>query len=513
MKLQLTFEGDVPRAEKCFADIRQNEIVQLALKRLLPLFPTYDRTGGLKRLELEIPDTLRLPDLRALSSADALSGQVFSLEELLSVYFCTDDTPELYKFQESGVAWLLDQQRAILADDMGLGKSVQAIRAFLNLVKSGSEFFGVVVCPKSLVLNWLSEFRRWAPCLTVTSLIASSAGGREIWARQRQRAHIVVTTYEQLRLYHHEMEQQAQVLILDEAHRVKNLGSGRAKALRQLEPSRIWMLTGTPIERDADDLRSLMTILKPTQFTTGRQGQDASVLRAYAAPYILRRKKSDVLSELPPMIDNVEHIALSPDQRRSYNELIRHKPLNYLERFGKLRKLCDIDEDSGSSSKLDRIEEILEEIHENHEKAVVFSYWMAPLRTLAERLKGRGKVRHVVVDATLDILGRNTAITLFRESADCLLISGHIGSEGLTLTEANHVIFINRWWNPSALNQAKDRIRRIGQSKTTFSYSFVAPATIEEDISRLIARKIMTTEQIVENLRESIYQPSLGSLT
>jgi SNF2 family DNA or RNA helicase len=138
---------------------------------------------------------------------------------------------------------------------------------------------------------------------------------------------------------------------------------------------------------------------------------------------------------------------------------------------------------------------------------------MAPLRTLAERLKGRGKVRHVVVDATLDILGRNTAITLFRESADCLLISGHIGSEGLTLTEANHVIFINRWWNPSALNQAKDRIRRIGQSKTTFSYSFVAPATIEEDISRLIARKIMTTEQIVENLRESIYQPSLGSLT
>ena len=125
----------------------------------------------------------------------------------------------------------------------------------------------------------------------------------------------------------------------------------------------------------------------------------------------------------------------------------------------------------------------------------------------SQRLAEKKYLKIKLVTATQNIVSRNSAIQDFKISGDCLLISGHIGAEGLNLTEANHVIFINRWWNPSAISQAKDRVRRIGQKKISFSYSFVAPDTLEEDISKLIAKKQLTFNELVEGVRGSLYRP------
>ena len=454
-----------------------------------------------------IPNQPRAMSVAALSSADVLSGQRFDLGDLLCPFVSTEREPALYEYQKVGSAWLTKTRAAILADDMGLGKTVQAISALSTLIKSGQAHFGLVICTKSLVLNWVSELNFWTPWLAVTPLIASSAGGREIWKQQCRRAHVVVTTYDQLRIYSELFEEQCGVVIIDEAHRLKNINSTRSHAFRNMTREFTWMLTGTPIERDQQDLLNLMTILKPSLFTSRQSNMDPTTLRALTKPFILRRRKEEVLSELPEMIDIVEKIPLSVGQRHKYRTLLMRQPNNYLSRFSRLRELCDIDPETRESSKLDRIEELLSNIKKNNEKAVIFSYWVHPLEILYQRLAGKKDLKIKLVSATENIVSRNLAIQDFKISGDCLLISGHIGAEGLNLTEANHVIFINRWWNPSAILQAKDRVRRIGQKKISFSYSFVAPDTLEEDISRLIVKKQLTFNELVEGVRGSLYRP------
>lgn len=458
-------------------------------------------------ITLSIPSRPKATSVGILSSADVLSGQHFSLEDMLCPFVSEEKAPALYEYQHTGSDWLTRNRAAILADDMGLGKTVQAINAFSQLVLTRKAHFGLVICTKSLVLNWLSEFQAWTPWLAVTPLIASSSGGKEIWVRQCRKAHVIVTTYDQLRIYGDRMSDQCNVVILDEAHRLKNLGSARTQSFRKINREYTWMLTGTPIERDQQDLLNLMTILKPQRFSSGDAGMLAPTLRELAKPLILRRKKDEVLGQLPEMVDVIEKIPLSGAQSRSYRALVMQQPTNYLARFSKLRELCDIDSISGESSKLDRIEELVITIKNNNEKVVIFSYWMRPLEALKERLQKIRNLRMSVVDSSLNIVQRNSIIDEFKTTGDCLLISGHIGAEGLNLTEANHVIFINRWWNPSSIGQAKDRVRRIGQKKVSFSYSFVAPGTLEDDISQLISKKQLTFNEIVEGVRGSLYRP------
>jgi len=457
--------------------------------------------------ELTIPSRPSYTSVDILSSADVLSGQHFSLSDMLCPFVTDEEARNLYSYQEQGSSWLGENREAVLADDMGLGKTVQAITALSNLIKKGAAKYGLVVCTNSLVLNWVSEFQLWAPWLATTPLIASSSGGKEIWKQQCGKAHVVITTYDQLRLYGDYMQGQSNVVIVDEAHRLKNIASARSQAFRKLARDYTWLLTGTPIERDQKDLLTLLTILKPNRFSTRDSWMSAATLRSLAKPYILRRRKEQVLSELPEMTEIVEKIPLSPAQRKSYCSLVMQQPNNYLARFSKLRELCDIDAATGESAKLDRIEEIVVTTKDNGEKSVVFSYWIAPLEELHKRLAKRSELKVTFVDSSFDVVKRNSYIQEFKASGDCLLISGHIGAEGLNLTEANHVIFVNRWWNPSALAQAKDRVRRIGQKKVSFSYSFVAPGTLEDDISRLISKKQLTFNEVVEGVRESLYRP------
>ena len=197
------------------------------------------------------------------------------------------------------------------------------------------------------------------------------------------------------------------------------------------------------------------------------------------------------------MLERQEFLELSAEQLRSYRAVLSDSDTSTLVKFGKLRHICDIDPATGTSTKLDRIQEILEEIAELGEKAVVFSYWRKPLLTLSEILEKKCPGSTQLLTSEMGLVERDMAINNFRNKNVTLLASAKIASEGLTLVEANHAIFINRWWNPSSNEQARDRIRRLGQQRTTYMYSFTTVDTIEEKLDEILERKEVTNEDLV----------------
>jgi SNF2 family DNA or RNA helicase len=384
---------------------------------------------------------------------------------------------------------------------MGLGKTIQAISALLELVKSGEVLHCLVIAPRSLLFNWLVELDRWAPELASSILVPGSKGGSEIWQRRLGKSHVVITSYEQLRAAGPIFEFEFDLVIADEAHRLRNRESAQSKGFRLFRARRIWFLSGTPLERDPEDLITLMSLLKPDLFSPRDIKLGAAFVRAKAQRFILRRKKNDVLKDLPELVRNHEYIELNDLQRDEYKQSSAwSRSEDQLVRFMKLREICDLSVADKSSSKLDRIREIVNEIVLNGENVVVFSFWNSTLQHLASLFEGDhpGLVR--VYSSDLSIEKRNEVVTNFKSNGGIFLASGHIAAEGLTLTEANHAIFANRWWNPSLNRQAEDRIRRIGQGKTTFVYTFSAPGTVEELLDDMLEEKSLSERDFVELL-------------
>lgn len=418
----------------------------------------------------------------------------------------------LYDFQRSGVAWLLRHQRAILGDDMGLGKTAQALAAIRRLIRFGQIEWGLVVAPRTLIDNWKHESRKWAPELAVATALPPSNSREEIWSRLIGRAHLILTSYEQLREPPLALrENPPELLVADEAHRLRRGESLAHQGLRQVRTQRFWALTGTPVERDAEDLAVLMSLLDSSRFAPSDKRLHPTALRARVRPYLLRRHKTDVLDELPDVIEESEVLALTHGQNVAYQKAIRgyarKSSAGFLSLFGELRAICDIDPLTGESSKLDRVVEVLTDIAEVGEKAVVFSYVLEPLRALETRLSRTGAdIGHVTLIGDLSLEERAAVIERFKTDKGCtaLLASTRVASEGLTLTEANHVVFINRWWNPSANAQARDRVVRIGQNRTVTVKSFVCRDTVEDRLEAMLDAKTLTFEQLVEALATTV---------
>ena len=274
---------------------------------------------------------------------------------------------------------------------MGLGKTAQALRALESLVERGVIRSALVICPKSLIANWEAECARWVPTLTVMSCAPVQAEADEVWSAIIGRSHIIITSYEQLRPPPKPLiSDRLELVVADEAHRLRRSQSNLVQGFRRINAERIWALTGTPIERHEVDLATLLSLLDPTRFSVKSVAVESGSLRARARPYLLRRLKKDVLTELPEIIDTKERLELTPQQYRSYNAA-RSQPLSNdvsdgLRRFTLLRSLCDIDPKSESSAKLNRVVEILQLVKEAEEKAIVFSYLLHPLDVLRKRL-------------------------------------------------------------------------------------------------------------------------------
>ena len=355
----------------------------------------------------------------------------------------------LRPFQTDGVFWLSQTPKAILADDMGLGKTVQAIFAIRLLFNEGRAYSALVVCPKSLLANWEHELGKWAPELGKVRLVPRASIRNEAWKLVINASHVMLTSYEQIRNLPSILEETGvDIVVTDEAHRIRNISSQASRGIRRIRTSAFWALTGTPVERDPEDLATLLSILEPNRFSVADRRLHISSLRAQARPYFLRRHKADVLDELPDVWEHRQLLDLLPGQRESYDQQLigteNADKESILTTINQLRTICDYDESSEESVKIDRIIEIIEDVIAAREKAVVFSYLLKPLNVLADRLKSQfGKASVLNLRGSMSVDERQGAIDQFsnRDDAQVLLCSLMVAGEGLTLTAANHVIF------------------------------------------------------------------------
>ena len=417
----------------------------------------------------------------------------------------------LYPFQRQGVHWLISRTGGILADDMGLGKTVQAIAAMRLLFNRSQIRTCLVVCPKSLITTWEREFNSWSPELGVAIITPPAQIREDAWKAVVGYRHVLLTNYEQLREPPKILKfKPPDLVIADEAHRLRKRETLATSGSIQLGAKQFWALTGTPLERDIEDLATLLSIVAPKHFSPSDAKLHPSSLLSRAHSFILRRRKQDVLNDLPPVLDTTEMLELSESQKRTYTMAIKQhnqksKKGNELALLTQLLSICDIDPNTRESCKVNRTIELIERIYNQQEKVVVFSYRLEPLRELKRQILDKwGPSTTELLTGELGGEEREVAVRNFQnyKQTFVLLASSRIGAEGLTLIEANHVILFNQWWNPSSNDQARDRVVRIGQRRKVHIYRFCCIETIEEALKHILETK----QELINNTVERTAQ-------
>ncbi len=404
---------------------------------------------------------------------------------------------------------------ACLADDMGLGKTIQAIALLLERAKQGP---ALVVAPTSVGFNWIEELIKFAPTLNVHSLRTTE---RKALIEKAGKFDVVISSYGLLQ--HNEellTEKQWETIILDEAQAIKNAFTKRWKTVMKLKGNNRVALSGTPIENHLGELWSIFSFINPGLLGTvksfqskysapienGQSAEKIQALKALVSPYILRRLKSDVLTELPPKTEQTIHVEQSKEEAVFY-EALRQKAedrirrlmsandrLGVLAEITKLRQACC---DSSlvdnaitiENSKLNLFIETVKNIIDNGHKALVFSQYVSFLSLVRKRLEAEN-ITYQYLDGSTSPAKRKKSVEAFQSGeGDLFLLSLKAGGSGLNLTAADYVIHLDPWWNPAVEDQASDRAHRIGQERPVTIYRFVMQNTIEEKIISLHEHK------------------------
>jgi SNF2 family DNA or RNA helicase len=411
-----------------------------------------------------------------------------------------------FPFQLDGMAFLVPRHGAILADEMGLGKSMQAISSVRLLVRSGQARRVLVVCPKGLVSNWARELADWAPELLVAVIEGDPL--RRRWQWNLADVPVKVAHYEAVvrdREMIAELGLSFDLVVLDEAQRIKNRASATHRAIASLRRRRSWALTGTPVENSAEDLVSLFDFIAPGQVN---DRMSPKALGAAAADHVLRRTKDKVLTEMPPRMNRDERIELSPEQRETYRRaeeegVLRLSALgeeatiqNVFELVLRLKQICNFDTATGESAKLDCLAAELEEVQASGRKALVFSQWVETLGRLERQLSRFGPLSY---HGGMSTAARDEAIRRFRHEPrhSVLLLSYGAGAVGLNLQFSQYVFLFDRWWNPAVEDQAINRAHRIGAVGAVTVTRFLSVDTIEERIDEVLRRKRDLSETIL----------------
>ncbi len=450
------------------------------------------------------------------------------------------DEPEgfegtLRHYQREGLGWLAFLERmglgGCLADDMGLGKTIQVLALLVRrqaiMAESGiAHRPSLVVVPKSLIFNWIEEARKFAPMLRVLNFTGNT---RTDAATELTDHDLVLTTYGTLRrdiMQHRETE--FDYVILDEAQSIKNAASQAAKACRLLKARHRLAVTGTPVENHIGELWSIFEFLNPGQlgsatrlkkFLAGGRGNGSELVARAVRPYLLRRTKTQVLSDLPEKTEQTIFCELGEQQRKAYDELREHYRQELTGRIGRmgigrsriavleallrLRQtachpgLIDREQIDEPGAKLETLLEQLGEVLDEGHKVLIFSQFTSFLAILRHHLDQRSVVYEYLDGKTTD---RQARVQRFQEDADCrlFLISLKAGGQGLNLTAADYIYILDPWWNPAVEAQAVDRAHRIGQTRRVFAYRLIARDTVEEKILALQDRKRELAESIVQ---------------
>ncbi len=443
----------------------------------------------------------------------------------------------LRSYQKTGYRWLwtLDQYGfgGILADDMGLGKTIQMITVLLAWKQANPENqdLSLIVCPASLVYNWESELKRFAPQLKVRALTAAAAE-REAQIQEWQGCDVFITSYDLLKrdiaLY---QKLSFRFQVIDEAQYIKNPGTQSAKAVKQINARTRFALTGTPIENRLSELWSIFDYLMPGFLYTYQkfkkqyeipiikdQNRDTMEnLRRMIGPFILRRLKTDVLKELPGKLESVVYSRSEGRQRELYTAQAlqlkeqleamggteyQNGKLQILAQLMRLRQVCCdpslcYNNYQSGSAKLDTCMELLTSGIEGGHKILLFSQFTSMLAIIEERLKKQGISYYLLTGSTSKEERMRMVGAFAQDEVSVFLISLKAGGTGLNLTAADIVIHYDPWWNVAAQNQATDRTHRIGQEKQVSVFQLIMKDTIEENMLRLQESKKYLAEQII----------------
>ena len=521
---------------------------------------------GLSLSELE-KGSLEIPMSRALYLDSALKQEEdisferdATFKKLIRDFKTVDDSdfavPErldsiLRNYQKTGFRWLktLDAYRfgGILADDMGLGKTLQVLTYLLSVKLERKENDGLprptlIICPASLVLNWGEEAKKWTPEMNVC-LLCADADERAQELLRREEYDLVVTSYDLLRrdIDLHE-KGRYYACILDEAQYIKNHETLTFKAVKRVKAMINIAMTGTPVENRLSELWSIFDFLMPgylykysafrdkfeNPIVKNGDAQAQKTLKELVSPFILRRMKKDVLSELPEKVETVQYVTMDEAQKKLYAAHVmelrqviesssNRDKLEILSMLTRLRQLCCdpnlfIENYEGGSCKIEEIERMLEELTESGHNVLVFSQFTSMLALIRSALDKKG-IGYFLLQGDTPREERADLVRRFNAGeAPVFLISLKAGGTGLNLTRADTVIHVDPWWNIAAQNQATDRCYRMGQKRKVQVYQLIAKDTIEENILKLQASKRALAESVTDEADGGIMSMSKEEL-
>lgn len=548
-----------------FVNLEQNDAIQLLDNMVAGMNLRY---SDLEKKQIKVPIFRSLYLERLLEKFPTVKAEkderYFELMEQITnkneQEYCTvptNLTVTLRDYQKVGFQWLKTLERyglgGILADDMGLGKTLQMIavlQAYLNQEKHPKT--SIIVCPSSLVLNWKNELEKFAPAIAC-NVISGTQLEREEKISTLEQYHVVLTSYDLLKRDIDTYEKKGytfKYIVADEAQYIKNNNTQNSKAIKQMMAENRFALTGTPIENSLSELWSIFDFIMPDYLFSYRKfkelyelpiirdnDQEAMKrLKDMIEPFILRRVKKEVLTELPDKTITVLYNEMQEEQKKiyaSYMAQAREEALQIIQREGmqnnqirilallmRLRQICChpslfVENYTEGSSKLIQCMEIVKDAVKGGHKILLFSGYTSMFRIIEKELKEE-KIAYYKLTGQTKVGERMKLVDSFNNDPEIkvFLISLKAGGTGLNLTGADMVIHYDPWWNLSAENQATDRTYRIGQKNNVQVYKLITQNTIEERIyelqqkkSKLIEQMLSTNETFISKLsKEEIIQ-------
>ena len=448
---------------------------------------------------------------------------------------------ELRPYQVDGVKWLQTLYKyslgGILADDMGLGKTIETI-AFINSIKNDKPI--LIVSPKSLVFNWVSEFNKFAKDIPVYPIIGTVEERSKIIKKiKNDKFGVYFISYDSLRNeYENLLDFTFDLVILDEAQFIKNMHAKKTNAVKQINALHTIALTGTPIENNIYDLWSIFDFLMPHYLLDYEDFKESfesdeeyyKIVKDKVAPFILRRRKEDVLKDLPEKFEVIMTTEMSPEQRKLYDafrlkakEELKSKDgashvMEVLSIITRLRQICVdpstfVENFTGESGKITMLKEIIENKMKDGHRFLIFSQFVSALNKVKDEIEKMG-IKYFMITGDTSAKDRLAICNEFNDNEDykIVLISLKAGGTGLNLVGADVVIHLDPWWNYSAQNQASDRAHRIGQTRTVEVIKLIAENSIEERVVSLQDEKKELVDKVISNDDSSIKGLSIKDL-
>ena len=415
---------------------------------------------------------------------------------------------EPFPFQFAGIGFLFPRYHAILADEMGLGKTMQTITAIRMLLRTGHVKNVLLICPKPLLTNWLREFGTWAPEITIAAITGNHH--QRNWHWNSNPSLVKIANYELLtRDQHHvtQPEQPFDLVVLDEAQRIKNRTNATSEVVQKIPRLRSWALTGTPIENGIDDLVGICEFAAPG---TVRPGMSPREIRSRVGDLILRRTKDLVMKDMPPRLTRDAELDLAAAQWETYqaaekdgvirlNEMGDELTIKHVfELVLRLKQICNFDPTTGASSKMERLVADMEEVAASDQKAIVFSQWVDTLQQISDQIP---QFQPLQYHGRLPHAQRDPVLAEFKENPQrrILLMSYGAGSVGLNLQFCRYVFLFDRWWNPAVEDQAINRAHRIGAAGSVTVTRMIMAGTIEQRIHEILEAKRELFREILDH--------------